>query len=586
MIGTDMQAELRSFLSFRKHAVIAIVALSSALNVLLLGGSLYMMLVYDSVLPSHNISTLMGLLAMLVVVYGFQTGIENLRSQLLEQLAIALDNQFSRRVQRAIATLAHRGHRAPGDGLSGMRDLDQIRSFLSSSAPANLLDVPWVIFFVFVLALLHVWLATTALAGALILMALAALTNRLTGEEMKKLSGLTAYRNEQAETHLRHVEMLAAMGMRERLLDRWQSLNGEYLAAQSKLARTINRFGGLGRVFRMLLQSLVLTVGAVLVIEGKASGGIIFASSILVGRALSPIDQAIANWRNFAATRLSLKRLSQLLAQVPPDDGVSILLPPPVAELRLTGVAVAPPGTRLVTVQGVTLSLRAGSAMAVIGPSGAGKSSLARSIVGAWSPVGGDVRLDGASLDQWSPEELGRHIGYLPQSVELLEGSIFENIARFDPDAGSEGVIEAAKAAGIHDMIVGLPEGYETRVGFDGERLSAGQRQRIGLARGLYGNPFLIVLDEPNSNLDADGESALEAAIRQVLERKGIVVIIAHRPSALACVDHVLFLRDGRMAAFGPKNDVLEKFVTRPGEIHGNIVSSAVGKGKQETRRG
>lgn len=586
MLNTDIQAEFRSFLSARKRAILAVFALSSALNVLLLAASLYVMLVYGSVLPSHNISTLFGLLGMLIVVYGFQVRIENLRSQLLEQLAIAFDNRFSRRVQTASTTLAHRGTREAGDGLSGMRDLDQVRSFLSSAAPANLLDVPWALFFVIVLALLHVWLAATALVGAIILLALAALTNRLTSDGAKALSGLTSCRNGAAETQLRHVEMSTAMGMRERLLDRWQSLNSEYLAAQSQLARTVNRLGGVSRVFRLLLQSLVLTVGAILVMDGKASGGIIFASSILVGRALSPLDQVIANWRNFAVTRLALGRLSHLLSQVPPDEGVRVALPAPIAELRLIGVAVGPPGTRDIVVQGATLSLRAGSAMAIIGPSGAGKSSLVRAIVGAWRPVGGEVRLDGATLDQWSAEELGRHIGYLPQSVELLEGSIFENIARFDPHAGSEGVIEAAKAAGVHDMIVGFPEGYETRVGFDGERLSAGQRQRIGLARALYGNPFLIVLDEPNSNLDADGDSALETAIRQVLARKGIAVIVSHRPSALGVVDHVLFLRDGQMAAFGPRNKVLEKLMTRPVGIRGKAESDTIGHPKQEARHG
>ncbi len=584
MIGSNMQAELRAFFAVRRRAVLAVLALSSALNILLLAGSLYMMLVYDSVLPSHNVSTLLGLLVMLIVVYAFQAVIENLRSQLLEHMAIAFDAQFSRRVQQAMSALAHRGQKSAGDGLTAMRDLDQLRAFLSSSAPGTLLDAPWVVFFILVLALLHVWLAITALAGALVLLGLARLTNRLTRDGTQRVAALTAYRNASAETHLRHVDMLSAMGMRGRLLDRWQRLNNEYLAAHSQLASRINKLGGLGRVFRMLLQSLVLTVGALLVIDGKASGGMIFASSILVGRALAPIDQAIANWRTFAATRLSFERLSQLLAQVPPDDGISVALPPPVSELKLTGVAVAPPGTRQLAVQGVTFHLRAGSAVAIIGPSGAGKSSLARAIVGAWPPVAGDVRLDGATLDQWSPEELGRHFGYLPQSVELLDGTIFENIARFDAYASSEAVIAAAKAAGVHDMIVGFAEGYEARVGYEGEHLSAGQRQRIGLARALYGNPFLVVLDEPNSNLDSDGENALDCAIQQLLARNAIVVLVAHRPSALASVDHVLMLRDGRMAAFGPKNEVLEKFVSRPGKIGGNAGQAKAGEpGKVRT---
>ena len=562
----ELQSELTDIRAVNRGALIAVVIFSSTLNFLLLGGSLYMMLVYDSVLPSRSMATLFGLLIMLLVVYLFQGGLDNLRARILESLAVALDQQLSRRVQRAIDALAQRGRQSAGDGLSPMHDLDNVRTFLGSTGPANLLDFPWIFFFLIVLALLHVWLAVTALAGAAILLGIAVLTDRKTRAATQQVAVLASVRNAMAAGNVRHGEMLRVMGMQGRMLDRWQDTNDAFVAAQSQLSRTVNRLGGVGRIFRLFLQSLVLTVGAVLVIEGKASGGVIFASSILAGRALAPIDQAIGNWRTFATARLSWSRLSELLKAAPQETAPDMALPPPSAELRVSQLHVAPPGSARRMVQGVDFSLKAGSALAVIGPSAAGKSSLARALVGAWPWAAGEIRLDGATPDQWATEELGRHIGYLPQTVELLQGTVFENIARFDPAAGSEAVIKAAQAAAIHDMITGMPMGYETPVGMDGDQLSGGQRQRIGLARALYGDPFLVVLDEPNSNLDVDGEAALERAIRGIKARGGIAIVVAHRPSTLASVDYVLVLRNGKMAAFGEREAVLEKLTATPRE--------------------
>lgn len=312
----------------------------------------------------------------------------------------------------------------------------------------------------------------------------------------------------------------------------------------------------------MVLQSGILAIGAYLVIQEEATGGIMIASSIMMSRALAPIELAIAHWKGFVSARQSWSRLSKLL-ELLPETPASVSLPPPVASLAVEAVSVAPPGERQMVVQDVSFVLGKGAGLGIIGPSASGKSSLARAIAGIWLPARGSVRLDGATLDQWTSEELGPHIGYLPQDVQLFDGTVAENIARFNANAASEDILSAAKSAGVHELVVHLADGYDTRIGEAGSALSAGQRQRIALARALYGDPFLVILDEPNSNLDAEGEVALTEAIQGIRNRGGIAVVIAHRPSALASVDQVLVMANGRAQAFGPKNEVLNK-VTRP----------------------
>jgi ATP-binding cassette subfamily C protein len=564
--GLPQPEELRGFIRRYRSAFITVVVLSAILNVLVLGGSLYMMMVYDSVLPSHSIPTLAGLFIMLVMVYGFQGVFDNMRTRILGDVANAFDRALSRRVQRAIADGALHGARGAGDGLAPMRDLESVRSFLSGSGPSTLIDLPWMIFFIGVLSLLHIWLGVTALAGAVVLVGLTIATDRASKEPMGRVAALSAYRNAQAESNLRHVEMLTALGMRGRMDDRLQEMNSYHLASHSRLAQVTGVFGGFSKIGRMLLQSAILTVGALLVIDGKASGGVIFASSILSARALAPVDQAIANWRAFAAARIGWARLSTLLATVPAHVPPKVRLPKPEAELAVQQILLAAPGSQSLILQSVDFKLEAGDGVAIIGPSGCGKSSLARAMVGVWRPLRGSVRLDGASLTQWDGDALGQAIGYQPQLPSLLDGTIAQNIARFEPDAPSEVVIAAAKAAGVHELIVAMPQGYESPVGLDGANLSVGQQQRIALARALFRDPFLVVLDEPNANLDAEGDTALEAAIAAVRARGGIVAVISHRPSALAHVNKVLFLRNGIMEAFGLRDEVLQQITgrTRP----------------------
>lgn len=566
-VKPQMPAEMRGIVRSYRSGFIAVALLSAVLNILVLGGSIYMMMVYDSVLPSHSLPTLFGLLVLLVGVYVFQGLFENYRSSILADIGASLDRKLSRRVQRAMGDVALRGGQPSGDGLGPMRDLESVRNFLSGPGPSTLIDLPWILFFIGILMLIHFWTGLTALIGGGILVCLTIVTNKVVKGPTERTGLVASHRNATAETSVRHVEVLSALGMRGRMLDRWQTLNQSYIAAQRSTSQSIAVLGATSRIGRMLLQSLILTVGAILVIEGKASGGAIFASSILSGRALAPVDQAIANWRGFVSARLGWARLGELLAKVPAEAEVQTILPRPTAVLQAHQLFVAPPGTQQLTVQGVDFTLSAGDGLAIIGPSAAGKSSLGRALIGVWRAVRGTVRLDGAALDQYPEDMLGQYIGYLPQSVELLEGTVAENIARFDPDMTSEDVIHAAKLAGVHEMIVGLPAGYETPVGVDGRNFSGGQQQRVGLARALYKDPFIVLLDEPNSNLDANGDAALEGAIASVRERGGIVIVIAHRPSALTNVNLVLVMRDGRADMMGPREEVLQRLTGKVAPI-------------------
>jgi len=354
----------------------------------------------------------------------------------------------------------------------------------------------------------------------------------------------------------RNAEVLVAMGMAGRLTRRWSEANEKYLSGNQTASDVAGGLGAVAKVMRMMLQSAVLGVGAYLVIHQEATAGIIIAGSILSARALAPVDLAILHWKNFVAARQSWHRLNSLLEQVP-QQPVPTLLQNPSSRLSVEGISIAAPGDQKVIVADASFVLNAGQGLGIIGPSGSGKSSLVRALVGVWQPFRGKVRIDGAALDQWSSDVLGQFIGYLPQDVELFTGSVAQNICRFDPEAKSETIIAAAKEAGVHDMIIKMRDGYNTEVGEQGAALSAGQAQRVALARALYGDPFLIVLDEPNSNLDTEGDEALTRAVRAARQRGAIVVVVAHRPVGIEAVDQILVLKDGRVQALGPKEQVL-----------------------------
>jgi ATP-binding cassette subfamily C protein len=513
------------------------------------------------VLPSRSVPTLIGIAILAGGLYAAQGMLDLIRSRVLVRIGSALDEDVSGRVFDTMLRLPMKVGKV-SDGLQPLRDLDSVRSFLSGLGPIALFDLPWLPLYIGVCYLLHPWLGYTALGGAIILIALTLVTEVLTRRPTKTASNFASSRSELAQAGHRNAEAIVAMGMVSHMVHRWAEANRQYMAGQWSASDVVGGLGALSKVLRMILQSAMLGVGAFLVIRQDATAGIIIAGSILAARALAPIDLAIAHWKAFAACRQSWDRLNKLLAMLPPEQA-PMLLPTPREKLTLENASVAPPGSAKLVLQDVTFKLERGNALGVIGPTGSGKSSLARLLVGVWQPARGKVRLDGCTFDQWSSEILGMHIGYLPQDVELLAGTVAQNIGRFDPEADPKAILAAAKAAGVHELIVELSEGYKTQAGERGEALSAGQAQRIALARALYRDPFLVVLDEPNSNLDAAGDEALTKAILGVRARGGIVVVIAHRPSAIAGVDLVLVLNQGRLQAFGPKDEILNKVLQR-----------------------
>lgn len=548
--------------------------MSGAVNILALTGSFFMLQVYDRVIPSRSMPTLVGLAILAGLLFIFQGVLELIRSRLLVRIGSGLDAKLSGPVYAALMRLPLRT-KLPGDGLQSLRDLDQVRGFLSGAGPTALFDLPWMPLYIAICFLFHFWIGVTALGGAIVLCGLTLLTEFRTKAPTKTASTHAASRNALAEATRRNSEVLQAMGFGTRIAERWSDINRDYLDAHAKASDVAGSLGTVSKIFRMVLQSGMLAVGAYLVVIDEATGGIMIASSIMMSRALAPIELAIAHWKGFISARQSWSRLTQLLALLP-EGQTSVALPAPVDRLAVETVSVTPPGDRRLVVQDASFVLEKGQGLGIIGPSASGKSSLARALAGVWQPARGTVRLDGAALDQWEPDELGRHIGYLPQDVQLFDGTIAENIARFEPEAPSEKILKAAKTAGVHDLVVHLAEGYGTRIGEAGSALSAGQRQRIALARALYGDPFLVVLDEPNSNLDAEGEAALTQAIQSVRERGGIAVVVAHRPSALASLDQVLVMSLGRVQAFGGKDEILSKMTKqKPGALPLKVVASA-----------
>lgn len=560
--GRDQpKTELTRALGQCRRAFLGIGLMTAMINVLYLTGSFFMLEVYDRVIPGRSVPTLVGLAILACLLYGIQGVLDMIRGRVLVRIGSALDEALSGRIYDIIVRLPLKT-RGRGDGLQALRDLDQIRSFLSGLGPTALFDLPWMPLYLAICFLFHPWLGLVTLGGAVILVTLTILTEVLTRGPSRRAVALGQSRTSMAEAARRNAEVLQAMGMRRRIRNLWGEANAGYQDSNRRTADVAGGFGAMSKVLRMVLQSAVLAVGAYLVIQQQATAGIMIAASILASRALAPAELAIANWRGFVGARSSWKRLQDLLVLLP-EQPAAMALPAPCASLSVESAAVTAPGGNRLLVQDVSLAVKAGSALGVIGPSASGKSSFARMIMGIWPAVRGKVRLDGAALEQWDPEALGPSVGYLPQDVELFAGTVSQNIARFDPEAKPEAIIAAARAAGVHELVLRLPEGYETEIGESGHLVSAGQRQRIALARALYGDPFLVVLDEPNSNLDNEGEQALTAAILGVRQRGGLAVVIAHRPSALAGVDLVLVLAEGRMQAFGPKDEILAK-ILRP----------------------
>jgi ATP-binding cassette subfamily C protein len=442
------------------------------------------------------------------------------------------------------------------EALERGRDVDTVRGFLGSQGPAALFDLPWMPIYLAFIYFLHPALGALTFAGAFVLTILTVVSEIMTKRLSVSTRKAAMARNTIADSNARSAEVLKAMGFAGRAVERFNDANREHLELQTKANDITGTFAAISRVLRMLLQSAVLGLGAYLTIKGELTAGAIIACSVASARALAPVDLAIGNWKPFVAARMAYQRLRDTVVALAATDA-PMKLPAPRLRLSVEKITVAVPGSGQIILSDVAFELAAGQALGIIGPSAGGKTSMVRALTGIWPVLRGSVRLDGADLIQWREDEIGRHIGYLPQEVSLMDATIEENICRFEPQPDSQKIVEAAKAAGVHDMILRMPEGYRTQLGPQGTALSAGQRQRIALARALYGNPFVVVMDEPNSNLDGEGEEALTQAIEGITARGGIAIVIAHRPSALVAVDLVAIVQNGRMVAFGKKHDIM-----------------------------
>jgi PrtD family type I secretion system ABC transporter len=556
------QSALAAQLRDARGPLLAVAAFSCAVNVLMLTGPLFMLQVYDRVLTSRSVPTLVALFGLVAFLYLLMGLFDFLRTRVLSRLGYRLDVALMGRAQRRWTV---QGLFLNAQGQRPAADLAALRQFLGSNALPALFDLPWVPIYLLVVFLLHPMLGLLATIAALLVTALTVLGEVLTKRPLGE--GVVWESREArlaAQAH-RNAEAVVAMGITSRVGARWEASRRAAMARAQAAANVTERLTATSKAVRLLVQSGILALGALLAIRGEISPGTMIAASILGGRALAPVDQVVGNWRNIARARLSYRRLGEAIgpaeAPTPP-----VALPAPRGSLRVEGVTQLVPGDgaghRPPILAGIGFALSPGDALGVIGPSASGKSTLARLLVGLWAPDRGSVRLDGATFDQWDPDALGRYVGYLPQTVELLPGTVRDNVARFDPEAEDEAVIAAARLAGVHELILRLPDGYQTEIGEGGALLSGGQRQRIALARAVYGTPPLVVLDEPNASLDAEGDTALTHAIGALREAGSAVVVMAHRPSAIAAVNLVLMLQDGQQVAFGPKEEVLKQ-VTR-----------------------
>ena len=559
-----MHSDIMAALKDCRQAFWSVALFSAVVNMLMLAGPLYMLQIYDRVLSSRSVPTLVALSIFLVGAYLFQGALDIVRSRIVVRAAALLDRRLGTTVHKAVLHLAIQS-RHSRDAQQPVRDLDQIRAFLTSPGPIAIVDLPWMPVFLAICFLVHPWLGFVAFAGAVLLIIVTILNERASRAPARAVSKDAGLRATMIETDRRNSETVIAMGMAGTLAKRWVQINDRYLKAVGAASDVVSTYGSISKILRLLLQSAILGLGAYLVIRQELTAGSMIAASIMMGRALAPIETAIANWRTFIAARQSTTRLSGILAKMP-SIRTSTALPKPSKGLEVEKVTVAAPGSAAAILKDAHFRLGAGEVLGVIGPNGAGKTSLIRTLAGIWPPARGEVRIDGAPFDQWDPEFIGRDVGYVPQVAELFEGTIAENISRMAASPDSEAVLRAARAAGVHEMVLRLPSGYDARIGESGAVLSAGQRQRIAIARALFGEPFLILFDEPNSNLDSDGETALLKTVTELKARGAIVIIVAHRPSALAVCDKVLYLASGLQLAFGPRDEVLQKVLLRPAQ--------------------
>ena len=560
MADQDERTDLEKALAFCKTSFLMVGLFSFFINMSMLTPAIYMLQVYDRVVSSGSHSTLVMLTLIMMLMFLTMGGLEWVRSQILVRVSTRLDTMLNVRLFDASfkQSLYSGGANASAQPLS---DMTGLRQFMTGNGLFAFFDAPWLPIYLAVMFIFHPIFGWIGVFSAVILVVIAIFNEKLTQRPLADANKAAISSNAYVVKNLRNAEVIESMGMLTVIRDRWVERNKEILLLQGNASRMAGLLTSMSKVIRLTVQSLCLGAGAYLAVEGEISPGMMIAGSILLGRALAPIDILIGTWKQFVNARSQYGRLNDMLAKIPADQE-RMPIPPPSGAVTVENIVVCPPGTRTPVVKNVAFKVDQGDVVALIGPSAAGKSTLARTILGIWPAMSGKVRLDGADVFAWKREELGPYIGYLPQDIELFEGTVSENIARFG-EVDPEQVVAAATMAGVHEMILRLPNGYDTQIDAGGSALSAGQRQRVGLARALYGSPRLIVLDEPNSNLDDQGEAALTAALKQLKARKTTVIVISHRTSVIASVDKLLVLKDGQLELYGPKEEVLKKMNER-----------------------
>jgi len=551
--GPGQPNELIVAVRVHRTALLGVALFSGVINLLYLAPSIYMLQVYDRVLASRSEFTLVVLTLLIIGLYAVMAFLENFRSAVLIRVGNALDEVLSKRV--FTAAFERNLRMGSGNAAQAMSDLTQLRQFATSNGLFAFLDAPWFPIYLIVIYFFHPWLGAFSLVAAILLAAMTVISDRSSKAPLAESNQAAIAANQYVNSNLRNAEVIEAMGMLPNLMRRWYQLQSKMLERQSFASDRAGTTVAVTKMIRLTLQSGILGFGAYLVLEGQATAGIMIAASILMGRALAPVELLIGSWKGFVGAKASYQRLVELLNEHPVRE-IGMPLPRPQGVLVAENVYVTPPRAQAAVLKGLNFSFGPGEIIGIIGPSASGKSTLARAMVGIWPAQVGKVRLDGVDIFQWNKFEVGPAIGYLPQDVELFDGTLAENICRFG-DIDSEKVIAAARACGLHDMILHFPKGYDTRIGEAGGALSGGQRQRIALARAIYDTPAFIVLDEPNSNLDDLGEAALVNAVLEMKRRGSTVVLITHRTSVLRAVDKLMLLRDGQMQMFGPRDEVL-----------------------------
>ena len=544
---------------------------SAAVNILMLVPSIYMLQVYDRVVASGSMSTLVMLTLIMMFLLSSMGGLEWVRSRVLVRASARLEQLLKDRVFNATFKQSLYTTSA---GTQPIADLTGLRQFMTGPGLFAFFDAPWVPVYILVMFLFHPIFGWMAIFGAVVLLCIAFVNEKVTKQKLKEANEKATWVNNFANKNIRNAEVIESMGMLGNVRHMWASHGDEVQGLQTEASNLAGILTSFSKAFRVILQSLILGMGAYLAVKQEITPGLMIAGSLLLGRALAPIDQMVGAWTGFVNARSQYARLNSLLDKIPEDEE-KMELPNPVGVISVSAIVVAPPGTRTPVLTNINFDLAAGETMGVIGPSAAGKSTLARALLGIWPTMNGSVRLDGADIFAWDRELLGPHIGYLPQDIELFDGSISDNISRFS-GVDAEKVVAAAQLAGVHEMILKLPKGYDTVIGGDGGMLSGGQRQRVGLARALYGNPKFIVLDEPNSNLDEQGDKALSQAL-DLLKGKGVtIVVIAHRPQILRKVDKILVLANGAMADFGPRDEVMAKYTQKASAAPALLATAAL----------